>query len=398
MTSPRHIIVVGAGIMGVTSALALRRRGDAVTLLDAGAIPHPDASSTDISKMIRADYGTDTLYTELMLEALEGWRRWNTELDDALFHEEGFLILKRGALAPGDFEYESRAALEGMLPLEAVDAEARRRRFPLWSGEVDQGYFNPNAGWAESGRVVAALAARCGEEGVVLRPHSPFGALVTRDGHVVGVRLTDGESIAADAVVVAAGAWTPALLPWLSEVMWSVAQPVVHFAPPDPAAYRPPHFPCWAADISRTGWYGFCANAEGLVKVANHGDGVLRAPGPGVVDDATLAIFRTFLSETFPSLSDAPVVATRLCHYCDTWDGNFWIDHDPERPGLLVATGGSGHAFKFAPVLGELVADALHCEMPSTRARRDALARFAWRARQSRTLVEDARFRREPGA
>src|SRR5439155_309646 len=58
---------------------------------------------------------------------------------------------------------------------------------------------------------------------------------------------------------------------------------------------------------------------------------------------------REFLSSTFPALADAPIVNTRICLYCDTSDGHFWIAPDPERPGLIVATGDSGHGFKFAP-------------------------------------------------
>jgi sarcosine oxidase / L-pipecolate oxidase len=83
--------------------------------------------------------------------------------------------------------------------------------------------------------------------------------------------------------------------------------------------------------------------------------------------------FRAFLRESFPGLASAPVAATRICLYCDTFDGNFWIARDPERPRLVVAAGDSGHAFKFTPVLGELIADAVECrENPW-------LGRFAWR-------------------
>ena len=66
-----------------------------------------------------------------------------------------------------------------------------------------------------------------------------------------------------------------------------------------------------------------------------------------------------FLVSTFPSLVDAPIVYTRVCMYCDTHDGHFWIARDPEREGLVVAAGDSGHGFKFAPVLGEITADAV---------------------------------------
>jgi glycine/D-amino acid oxidase-like deaminating enzyme len=68
---------------------------------------------------------------------------------------------------------------------------------------------------------------------------------------------------------------------------------------------------------------------------------------------------RRFLRETFPALVESSVVYTRLCLYCDTLDEHLWIDHHPQRPGLVVAAGGSGHGFKFAPILGDLIADVV---------------------------------------
>jgi hypothetical protein len=83
--------------------------------------------------------------------------------------------------------------------------------------------------------------------------------------------------------------------------------------------------------------------------------------------------------------SSVAVVGNRLCLYCDSWDGNLWIDHDPERPGLVVAAGDSGHGFKFAPALGKLIADIVE-RKPSPYAQR-----FAWRAR-GELAAEEARF------
>ena len=108
--------------------------------------------------------------------------------------------------------------------------------------------------------------------------------------------------------------------------------------------------------------------------MANHG------PGRRVHPDAERVILaeeedlcRAFLAQSLPSLASVPLSESKMCLYCDTWDGDFWIGRDPERRGLVVATGGSGHAFKFAPVLGGLVADALEgIENPYSR-------RFAWR-------------------
>ena len=106
---------------------------------------------------------------------------------------------------------------------------------------------------------------------------------------------------------------------------------------------------------------------------------------PRVVTNEDEARFRRFLRECLPELAQAPVIGRRLCLYCDTWDGNFWIDRDPDRPGLVVASGGSGHAFKFGPMLGPIIADVVEGK-PNRFA-----SRFAWRPRGS-PATEDARF------
>ena len=94
---------------------------------------------------------------------------------------------------------------------------------------------------------------------------------------------------------------------------------------------------------------------------------------------------RDFLSSTFPALADAPIVYTRICMYCDTNDGHFWIAPDPERPGLIVATGDSGHGFKFAPVLGEIIADAVEEKA------NPLLQKFRWRPEDPRRRTKRGR-------
>ena len=181
--------------------------------------------------------------------------------------------------------------------------------------------------------------------------------LLERGSDVVGVATDDGTEHRADVVVCAAGAWTPQLLPLLGDLVWVSAQPVFHFRAPDTAAFRPPKFSCWTADISTTGWYGFPALEDGTVKIANHGPGRMVDPdGPRELDDTAVARCREFLAESFPALAGAPLLEARLCLYSDSWDGNFLIDHDPDRPGLVIATGDSGHAFKFAPWTGRVLA------------------------------------------
>src|SRR3972149_7868651 len=99
--SSTDILVVGGGTFGVNTALELRTRGHAVTLLEPGTLPHPHAASTDISKVIRMDYGRDELYMDMMEEALPIWRAWNQELGETVFYETGVLHLTLGGMRPG---------------------------------------------------------------------------------------------------------------------------------------------------------------------------------------------------------------------------------------------------------------------------------------------------------
>jgi glycine/D-amino acid oxidase-like deaminating enzyme len=372
-----RVIVVGGGVFGIAAAIELNSRGHAVRLLEPAPIPRPEAASTDISKLIRMDYGADALYTTLMERALERWRAWNREPPGPpLFHEDGLLALSGSALSPGTFEGDSHALLSSRgHRLERLARGALAGRFPEWNATpYPDGYFNPAGGWAESGKVVERLAERARSAGVAIE-HALVAQLLPS-----GVATKDGAQLAADAVVVAAGAWTPVLLPELVDRIVSVGQPVLHFRPKDPRRFLPPRFVPWAADIANTGWYGFPANAEGIVKVANHGTGTPIHPDlPRAVDAGAEARFRSFLAESIPALADAPLVGSRLCLYSDSFDGDFFIGRHPDRPGVVVASGGSGHGFKFAPLLGELAADALEGKSS------EALGRFAWRAPGRRT-------------
>lgn len=372
----RRIVVVGAGIFGVTGALALRKRGDDLTLIDPGPIPHPLAESTDVSKVVRMDYGSDETYAEMGERALAGWREMNARsgAEPQLFHETGVAFLTRSTMSAGGFEHESFELLRRRgHALERLDARAISARFPAWNTDrfVD-GYYNPEGGWAESGAVVARLVEDARSSGVAVRASNAFAQLLERGGRIAGVVTRTGERIEADVVVFAGGSWTPSALPWLSSAFRTVGQPVFLLAPEDRSPYEASRFPVFGADIARTGWYGFPATRDGLVKVANHGRGRAMHPESPerVVKDEEIATLRAFLRETFPRLEGARIDRSRICVYCDTWDEHFWIAPDPERPGLVVATGGSGHAFKFAPLLGELIADAVDGRV---------FPRFRWR-------------------
>jgi len=363
-------LVVGAGIFGVTAAIELQKRGHAVRLVDPGPVPHPLAASTDISKVVRLEYGADDTYTALAEESIEGWRRWNRDFGVALYHETGLLLLRRDPLAAGSLEQDSFevVARRGHRP-EILDAAAIRARFPAWNADVYRhGTYNPEGGFVESGRVVSRLVEEARNLGVDIREKVSFGKLLEAPSpggsspRIGGIVSTEGERVEAGQVVLALGAWTPHALPWLASELRSTGHPVFHLAPKDPEAFRPERFPVFCADIQSTGYYGFPLHpVSGVLKIARHGLGRPmhpESPERSVTAEETRDL-RAFLTETFPRLQDAPIAYTRICLYCDSRDGHFWIARDPERPGLVVAAGDSGHAFKFAPVLGSIIADVV---------------------------------------
>jgi glycine/D-amino acid oxidase-like deaminating enzyme len=358
-----NVIIVGAGINGVTAAIELKKRGHNVSLIDPGPLPHPLAASTDISKAVRTAYGADEDYTALAERSIPLWREWNKEFSLTLYHEVGVMFVRRQPMQAGDFEYESLKVLERRgCQVERMSATSLRERFPAWSGEpYHDGVFEREAGYVESGRVVATLIERARLLGVELREGRRFAQLDEGDDGVKGVVLENDERMAADSVIMAVGAWTLYLLPYTRDFFRATGHPVFHLKPREPELFAPECFPIFGADISTTGYYGFPLNRDGVVKIANHGRGREMSPDSterAVTQEEEQAL-REFVSRTFPTLIDAPIVYTRICLYCDTHDGNFWIAPDPERPGLIIATGDSGHGFKFAPVLGEMIADAV---------------------------------------
>jgi glycine/D-amino acid oxidase-like deaminating enzyme len=393
-----RIIVVGAGINGVTAAIELKKRGHEVVLVDPGPLPYALAASTDISKAVRTAYGADDDYTALAERSIKLWRKWNQEFGTNLYHEVGVMFVRHRKMEPGDFEYESLKLLEKRgLKVARMDTPQLWKRFPAWNPELYRdGVLEIEAGYAESGRAVATLIERATSAGVELREGCKFVALDEVHSRVNAVILSEveesrGESasvtsrgpstslgmtrVVGDAVVMATGAWTPYLLPFTRKFFRATGQPVFHLRPSQPELFEPERFPVFGADITTTGYYGFPINRDGVVKIANHGPG--REMSPDSPDRVVTADdeknLREFLPSTFPSLAEAPIVYTRVCMYCDTHDGHFCIARDPEREGLVIAAGDSGHGFKFAPVLGEIIADAVE-QKPNP-----ILQKFRWR-------------------
>jgi glycine/D-amino acid oxidase-like deaminating enzyme len=380
----QRAVVVGAGVFGAAAAWELAARGWQVTLYEAGTAPRPEAASTDLSKLVRMDYGRDGFYADWMIEAFPRWEAWNRQQPRPLYHRDGFLLLGRGAFESGSFEHDSwRSAVERGMPVRRLAALTLPA--PWAGGAFDDGYLNEQAGWAESGEVVRWMLERALAAGARLVERAEVKELGR------GRLRLSGETVRFDRAVVAGGSWSARLLPELVGKVRTVGQPVLHLRPQRPERFVAPAFWPWAADIARSGWYGLPLHESGVLKVANHGRGLPIDPSaPAAVPDAVVEAARDFFSWALPELVEAPVVGRRLCPYCDSVDGDFWIDELPGDPSVVVATGGSGHGFKFAPVLGELIAAVVQGEAHPRR------WRFAWREVEE-GRVEHARSEAVPG-
>lgn len=384
------ILIVGAGVFGVTAALELTSRGHTVALVDQGPPPFSLAASTDISKVVRMEYGADAFYMHLAEEAMEGFDQWNQTLSRPFYHETGVLMLSRGPMQPGGFEHDSWEMLRerGHRPRRTTSAELAERFSAFDARCHTDGFFHARGGWVESGALVEELFRRATAAGVRFVKGTVTG-LHRASGRCDGVVLADGSRITAGHTLLACGAWTTELLPELKPFFRSSGHPVFHLKPNRPELFAPPHFSTFTADIAHTGWYGFALHpSEGVVKIGRHGTGLDVDPvrDERAVNDQDVAAMWAFVREALPPLADAELVYTRRCLYADTIDADYWLDHHPEYSGLTVASGGSGHGFKMAPILGTLIANRIEGVAD------DRLTRFAWRSAEVTHRSEAARF------
>jgi glycine/D-amino acid oxidase-like deaminating enzyme len=215
-----------------------------------------------------------------------------------------------------------------------------------------------------------------------------LGAEIIEDQRVVAVAPTDagkieatiedGHRVRCRRLLAAAGPWTRRLLPELDAVLTTTSQEMVYFEPrPDSAAdFTHQRFPIFL-ELS-SGYYGFPVHHEGAMKIANHHKGARVDPysfdpevGEGFVDGC-----RRFFAEYIPGLADARVAKTRVCLYNSTPDDDFVIDRHPRLDGVLIATGFSGHGFKFGPLIGRIASDLLLSGKSQYNIERFSLERF----------------------
>ena len=355
-------IVLGCGIMGAAAAAELARRGARALVLERGAIPHAEGSSGGLSRFFRTAYFERDEYVPLLQRALVGWRRLEAESQRELLRLTGALYL--GDQRPGGFIDRTRSAAERFgLAHELLDARALPKRFAQvhapdgWAGliERDAGTLLPEA-------AVAAMA------GIALRTGAELRAHVTAHDWRATAREVQARSSAgdfsADHLVLCAGPWTGRLCAELGARMTVTRQVAAWFWPLRPREFEPRAMLPWAvefaADAGATIQYGFPLQAEAPgLKTAIHRPGPLIEPDDGM----SLCARATDAEELRPALqrflpdADGPLMAVRPCMYTNSPDGHFILGRHPGCDRVTLACGFSGHGFKFAPVVGEIVAD-----------------------------------------
>jgi sarcosine oxidase len=351
-------IVIGLGAHGSAAALALARRGARVLGLEAGERGHDLGSSGGRSRMIRRAYFEDPGYLPLLTEAWAAWDVLGAAAGEAFIEVTGGLY---GGPAESDVFRGSvaSATLQG-LPHDVLDAAEIRRRWPVLTVDDEVGaLYDPGAGMIRPERAIeaqlrlaqAADAELRFRERVVEWRAAPIGGLEVE---------TDLGVYGADYLVVAAGAWTGSLVADLELPLVVERVPVFWFEPTVPIAdVSVGRLPIWIIDTAGDGsFYGFPYDDDAGLKVARHHSGDI--VNPATVDrterDADVERVRAFSRANFPG-ADGPLRESLVCLYTNTPDLGFVFDVHPRVGGVAYASACSGHGFKFAPVIGEILAD-----------------------------------------
>lgn len=350
------VIVIGAGGVGSAALLHLAERGRRVMGIDSHFPPHDRGSSHGQTRIIRQAYFEHPDYVPLVLRAYDLWEEWSRRWGKPLFHRTGLVEVGRpdGVVLPGVREASRRHGIpiEEMTPTEAM------RRF---AGLVIPGGFDvvyePTAGYLEVENCVQAmldLAQRAGANVVGGDPVVHWGP--DQGGYRV---QTAQSTYRASKLVIAAGPWAARLIPDFANRL-RVVRKTMHWFATQPGAYRASEgFPAFLAETSDGIFYGFPVIDDLGLKAAEHSGGQIvinpcqldRDQKPE--DSRRVADFlRRWLPHVLPTtLGFAP------CMYTMTPDLHFLVGPLPGHDGVFLAAGLSGHGFKFAPVLGEILAD-----------------------------------------
>ncbi len=370
-------IVVGVGAMGSATIAELAARGQRVLGLDRSGVPTTDGSSGGVNRIIRLAYNEDPRYVPLLRRAYERWRAIEERSGDRLLVITGGLDagppggdVVQGALA---------ACREHALDHELLDAAETHHRFPaIELPEHMAAVYQPDAGFVMSERAIAAHATAAIEDGARIHGHEPV-----LDWEPVGdgvvVRTTHAEYHAAR-LVLTAGAWMGTLAAPLRPVTRPERQILTWTLPRHPERFRVGALPVHILEEDDgTEWYGFPAYGIPGYKLGRYHH--RRQPiDPDTLRDQALEpederVMRAGLARFLPD-ANGPLLSWKACIFTNTPDEHFILDRYPGIPQVVIASPCSGHGFKFASVVGEVLADLAMDREPAFDLSMFALSRF----------------------
>jgi len=355
--SVHDVILVGVGGMGSATTYHLARRGLDVLGLERYDIPHTKGSSHGHSRIIRRAYYEDPSYVPLIERAYDLWDQLADETGREILHRTGSI----DAGLPEDpvFAGSKRSCEEHDIPHEILGGAELAERFPGYRlpeefravFQADGGFVVPES--AIAGHVEAAQAA-----GATVRARETVEDWT--ETVAGGVRVeTDRGSYEADALVLTAGAWNRQFADALEGLLEPERQVLAWFQPEEPERFRPESFPVWNIGAPEGRFYGLPIHRVPGFKLGkyHHRD------EPADPDDwndepepADERLLREFTAAYFPAAA-GPTMGLSTCLFTNSPDEDFVLDTLPAHPQVVVAGGFSGHGFKFASVIGSILAD-----------------------------------------
>lgn len=358
MGATYDVVIAGAGAMGSSIALHAARRGMRVLAVDRFSPPHDQGSSHGTTRLIREAYHEHPLYVPLVRRSYEHWRGMEAELGVSLLRNCGSLMLgvPESPLVAGTV----RSAREHVVPHEVLSAEEVTRRFPGFA-PLDEmvGVHEPGSCLMHPEEVVGHQIGLAQSSGAEFRFRCRLESFKCSDD---GATVTlDGESVSTGQVVLAAGAWNPQLAPDVFATL-SIERQLQQWWTParSPELFAPEHMPVSMWQLADEKIFYTMPNTGRGLKLGWHHNGPLVEPdevdrNPTPRENAELAdLLRRFLPQAKGERQGSAV-----CFYTNTPDGHFLIDRHPREERVVLVSPCSGHGFKFASVIGEVVTDLL---------------------------------------
>lgn len=348
-------LVIGTGGVGSAALWQLARRGLRVLGLDRFPGAHDRGSSHGQTRMIREAYCEHPDYVPLVQRAFELWTELEQASGQRLYHEVGLLEIgpPDGMVVPGVLQSAQRHNLN----VEPLNHSQVARRFPGFQmDEQDVAVFEPRAGYLLAEPCVLAQQQQARELGAELQTAEVQSWTAGQDQIVV---QTDRESISANRLIVTAGPWARDLLSEIGVPLRVLRKPQNWFATDDSRYQAERGCPAFLIEGAEGIFYGFPQLDARGVKVGEHTGGSEVADPLTVdrgVDLQQRGRVEAFLQRRLPGVT-GPATDHSACMYTNSPDGHFLVDRHPAHPQIVFAAGLSGHGFKFAPVLGQALAD-----------------------------------------